>query len=159
MHIVVGISDLKVARDPSAFLVAYSLGAGMGVGIFDPEAGVGGLLYFMLPDSGLDPQRAGKNPCMFADTGISTLMKQVTEAGGEPERMRVVIAGGAHVMGQRGFLDIGERNLLACREAIASYGSRISHEAVGGRKNRTVKLALEDGRVWIKTAGGDFEEI
>ena len=70
MRIVVDIADMKVTKNPEATLITYALGSCIGVVVFDPLARVGGLLHLMLPESQIDPEKAKRNPWMFADTGI-----------------------------------------------------------------------------------------
>ncbi|MFP4036903.1 MAG: chemotaxis protein CheD, partial [Desulfobacteraceae bacterium] len=76
MIITVGVADMKVSSDPEVVLVTYSLGSCIGVAIHDAQAGVGGILHFMLPESSLDPEKSKKKPYMFADTGIAPLFRQ-----------------------------------------------------------------------------------
>ena len=59
MQVAVGVGDCRVSNDPECVLVTYALGSCIAVLIHDPTAGVGGLLHFALPDSGLDRERRG----------------------------------------------------------------------------------------------------
>ena len=81
MNLIVGVSDMKVSNDREAILITYSLGSCIGVAIYDSVARVGGLLHYMLPESGLDQEKARKNPYMFADTGIPALFKAAYKLG------------------------------------------------------------------------------
>ncbi len=74
-----------------------------GCGIRSGSEG-GGILHYMLPDSGLHEAKAGQNPFMFADTGIPRLFKTAYQLGARKQRMRVVVAGGAQILDQKGFL-------------------------------------------------------
>ena len=67
MDIVVDIADFQVTSDPTCTLITYSLGSCVGVAIWDPQAHVGGLLHYMLPDSSIAPEKARLTPAMFAD--------------------------------------------------------------------------------------------
>ena len=73
MKLVVGVADMKVSNNPEDSIITYSLGSCIGLIVWDPEAKVGGLLHYMLPDSNLDKQKAALNPAMFADSGIPAL--------------------------------------------------------------------------------------
>ena len=73
MRHTIGISDMKISDQSDDILVTYSLGSCIGVAVHDAAANVGGLLHFMLPQSGLDKARAEKNPYMFATTGVPEL--------------------------------------------------------------------------------------
>ena len=116
MNIIVGVADMQVTNDPAYTLVTYALGSCIGVTIYDPAVKIGGLLHFMLPESALDPQKAQKNPWMFADTGIPLFFKEAYRLGAEKKRMLVKIAGGSQIMDDSQYFNIGKRNYLALRK-------------------------------------------
>jgi chemotaxis protein CheD len=151
--ITVGIADCRVSHEPEQVLVTYALGSCVAVAIHDPVARVGGMLHYMLPESGIDPVKARANPSMFADTGIPLLFRRSYELGAEKRRMVVYIAGGAQVMDEAGVFHIGKRNLLAVRKILWKAGVLIHSEAVGGSMARTLRLEMETGRVWLRTEG------
>ena len=140
-------------------IVTYSLGSCIGIAIYDPTAGVGGILHYMLPESSLDSVKAQKNPYMFADTGIPALFKSAYKLGGKKQRMKVIVVGGAHVLDQKGFFDIGKRNHMAVKKMFWKNNVMIDHEEVGGNVNRTVKLSVKDGEAWVKTSGQGERKI
>ena len=47
----VNCSEMKISSNPVETLVAFSIGSGIGMTIYDPVGGVGGVLNFILPDS------------------------------------------------------------------------------------------------------------
>ena len=153
MRVIVGVSDMKVSNDPEAVLVTYSLGSCIGVTIYDAVAKVGGLLHYLLPESKLSPEKAVKNPYMFADTGIPALFKAAYELGAKKQRMKVIVAGGSQVMDQAGFFNIGKRNDIALRKMFHKNNVLIDYRDVGGIVNRTVKLEVTTGHAWIKVSG------
>ncbi|MBN1105305.1 MAG: chemotaxis protein CheD [Deltaproteobacteria bacterium] len=159
MNIVVGVSDMKVSNDPDSVLVTYSLGSCIGVSIYDQVARVGGLLHFMLPESSLDPKKAEKNPFMFADTGIPALFKAAYALGGAKQRMKVVVVGGAQVLDQQGFFNIGKRNHMAVRKIFWKNSVMVNFEDVGGNNNRTIRLMIRDGKTLLKVSGEGEREI
>ena len=159
MNIIVGVSDMKVSNEAESTIVTYSLGSCIGVAIYDPVARVGGLLHFMLPESSLDSAKAQKNPCMFADTGIPTLFKSAYQLGAKKQRMKVVVAGGSQVLDQKGFFNIGKRNYMALKKIFWKNNVLIDYENVGGNSNRTVKLTVKDGSIWMKVSGKGVIEI
>jgi chemotaxis protein CheD len=148
---------MKVSNDPEAMLVTYSLGSCIGVAVYDPEARVAGILHYMLPDSSLDPAKAKAKPFMFADSGIPHLFKEAYKLGAKKQRMRIVVAGGAQILDQQGFFNIGKRNHMALRKIFWKNKVMVSHEDIGGNVNRTVKLSVKDGSCWLKVSGkGEF---
>ena len=101
---------MKVSGNRDETLITYSLGSCIGVVIYDSQVKVGGMLHYMLPESQLDREKAQKNPYMFADTGIPALFKAAYALGALKSRMRVVVVGGAQILDQKGFFNIGKRS-------------------------------------------------
>jgi chemotaxis protein CheD len=159
MKMIVGIADMKVTNDTNATLVTYSLGSCIGVAIYDPVVKVGGLLHFMLPDSQIDLHKAEKNPWMFADTGVPGLFLEAYQLGAEKRRMRVKIVGGAQILDDSGYFNIGKRNCMTLRKIFWKNNVLVNAEEVGGEVNRTVSLEISSGRVWVKTSGNGIKEI
>lgn len=159
MNIIVGVSDMKVSNDPGSVLVTYSLGSCIGVVVYDPYVKVGGMLHYMLPDSTIDKEKAEKNPYMFADKGIPLLFKTAYSHGAKKQRMAVYVIGGAQILDQKGFFNIGKRNYTSLRKLFFKNNVIAKYEDVGGNANRTVRLAIKSGDVYIKTSGEGEKKI
>lgn len=159
MNLIVGVSDMKVSNDPGSVLVTYSLGSCIGMAVYDRIARVGGLLHFMLPESNLDLEKAKRNPFMFADTGIPALFKAAYRLGAKKQRMKVIVVGGAQVLDQNGFFNIGKRNDMAVRKIFHRNNVIIDYRDVGGNVNRTVRLAVKNGEARIKVSGRGEKKI
>jgi chemotaxis protein CheD len=144
---------MKASNDPSATLVTYSLGSCIGIAVYDPTVKAGGLLHYMLPESNLDGTKAKNNPFMFADTGIPRLFKETYRMGAKKQRMKVVVVGGAQILDQKGFFNIGKRNHMAVRKIFWKNQVMIDHEDVGGSVNRTIRLDIATGDIHIKVSG------
>ena len=153
MKHIVGVADMKISNDPNDSIITYSLGSCIGVVIYDPVAKAGGILHYMLPDSTIDRQKAQAKPFMFADTGIPMLFRQTYTYGGKKQRMKIVIAGGAEILDQKGFFNIGKRNYTALKKMFFRNNVIINHQDVGGNVNRTVRLEINSGDVYMKTSG------
>ena len=148
---VIGVADMAVSDSVDELLITYSLGSCIAVVIFDPVASVGGMLHYMLPESSLDPEKARKNPCMFADTGITHLFKSSYQIGARKENIVVKTVGGAQTLDPNGVFNIGKRNYLAMRKIFWKNNVAVSAEHVGGEVNRTVRLMMDSGRIFMKT--------
>ncbi len=149
-RIIVDVSDAKVSNDPRDVLTTYSLGSCIGVCLYDPCAQAGGMLHFQLPDSRMEPERAWKNPYMFADTGMKKLVDKLISMGAKKKRLQVRIAGGAAMeIGPKGF-DIGKRNCLAVRKILWKNGMFIDGQDIGGSAPRNMYLDIAGGTVSIK---------
>lgn len=159
MNLVVGIGDLKVTAESSATLITYSLGSCIGVAVYDPVAGVGGLLHFMLPDSRINPDRAKERPAVFADTGVPLLLQECEKLGAQKGRLQVKVAGGAQILDSSDFFKIGKRNLVALKKVLWQHGILIHAQEVGGTTNRTMGLDMSTGTVWVKISGDGVKKL
>ena len=54
-----------------------------------------------------------------------------------------------------GTIQMGERNIVAAREALRQAGIPVTREAVGGGAGRSVRFHVADGRVEIRAVGAD----
>ena len=151
--LVVSMSDARASNDPQIMLTTYSLGSCIGVAAYDPIMRIGGMLHFQLPDSEKHPERARQQPAMFANTGMASLLNQMTALGAEKRRLKITLAGGAHTLAGSDVFDIGRRNHTAVRKFLWQNGLLIGAEDVGGTAPRHLYLRIGDGAVQIKTCG------
>lgn len=158
-ELVVGISDVKVSNNLDDVMISYALGSCVAVAVYDPEVKVGGLLHYMLPDSTLDTAKAKENPAMFADTGIPHLFKSCYLLGAEKGRMIVKVVGGANMLNDANFFRIGQKNLTAMRKLFWRNNVLIDGEDTGKNYNRTVRLEIGTGKVYVRKSGGAREEL
>lgn len=157
MNVVVGVADCHVTGDRSDVLITYALGSCIAVSIYDPIAQVGGLLHFMLPEAPADSARTGKNPYMFADSGIPMMFHQAYEKGAQKRRLRVRVAGGAQIMDEQGVFNIGKRNCLAMRKIFWKAGVLVQAEETGGTTPRTMRFEMASGRICLRSPDGSAE--
>jgi chemotaxis protein CheD len=153
-------SEMKISSNPVETLVAFSIGSGMGVTVHDPVCGVGGILNFMLPDSrranGVNPEKV---PFMFADTGIAAFVAALAAHNVRPDRLKVVIAGGAHILDQTEAFNLGQKNIEALKAGLDAYNLKIFHENTGGTNSRTLALEIGSGCSSIKIFGESEERV
>ena len=154
---MVGLAELVVSNNPGAILTTYSLGSCIGVMIYDPVVRVGGLLHAMLPDSTIDPTKAQSQPGMFVDTGLRALLQAAGQLRADKRRLRIHVAGGARILDDQKFFNIGARNLTAFSDFLRREELRVVGEQVGGEGHRTVGLAIETGQISLKAAGNAAE--
>lgn len=159
MKQIVGVADMKVSNDVQDTIVTYSLGSCIGLVIYDPIVKVGGILHYMLPDSTIDKAKAKANPFMFADTSIPRLFKHSYTLGAKKPRLKIYIAGGAEILDQSGFFNIGKRNYMALKKMFFKNNVLINKQNVGGNVNRTVRLEIATGDIYVKTSGSGEEKI
>ncbi len=149
-RVVIGVGDMAVSNNDMVTLSTYALGSCVGVIAYDPATHAGGILHLMLPDSTISPDKAQKQPAMFADTGLPLLFKALLGVRAEKARMRLFITGGASVLNGADPFKIGERNSIAVQKFLKANGYNIVGQDVGGNINRTVHVAIASGLVTLK---------
>lgn len=150
-RVVIGVGDMAVSNDGQSVLSTYALGSCIGVVAFDPAANVGGVLHFMLPESGIAPDKARKQPALFADTGLALFFSALRGLSVDASTLQILVAGGASVLGGPDPFKIGERNARATLEFLDRHGYAARHTLVGGGTNRSLHLDLATGAVTLTT--------
>jgi chemotaxis protein CheD len=150
---------MKVSNNIRESIITYSLGSCIGLVIYDPIVKVGGILHYMLPESSIDKQKAALRPYMFADSGIPRLFKSAYQLGAAKQRMKIYVAGGAEILDQKGFFNIGKRNYMALKKMFFKNKVMINSQDVGGNVNRTVRIEIGTGDIYVKTSGSGEVKI
>jgi chemotaxis protein CheD len=158
-ELVVRVADLRigVAED---VLVTVGLGSCVAIALYDAEARVGGLAHVLLPSPAL--ARADTNPAKFPQSAVPRLLQLMMADGARPDRITGRLAGGASMfaaLAPPGTVQMGERNLLAARQALKTNGVPLVGEAVGGDFGRTVRLRVADGRVEVSTVAHGIHHL
>ena len=158
-ELVVRVADLRigVAED---VLVTVGLGSCVAIALYDAEARVGGLAHVLLPSPAL--ARADTNPAKFPQSAVPRLLQLMMADGARPDRITGRLAGGASMfaaLAPPGTVQMGERNLLAARQALKTNGVPLVGEAVGGDFGRTVRLRVADGRVEVSTVAHGIQHL
>jgi putative nucleotidyltransferase with HDIG domain len=142
-----------VSRAKDAVLVAY-LGTCVGVALWDREAGVGGLIHFLLPEpTSMD---MAWQPEINARTGLPLFIEALCREGAKKERLEAGIAGGALVGPLTEadlFLDIGGRTADVVTEILAQEGIPILRSEVGGYFSCKLSLNLRTWKTSIDPIG------
>lgn len=148
---------MKPSKQCGDVLATHALGASIGVVAYDPATVVGGLLHFMLPDSGVNPQRAAHNPWLFGDVAIPLFLRALCELGADMDRLIFKVAGGAQFVEHDEFFAIGKRNHLVVHRAAQQAAIPIRAEHIGGTVSRTLLLNVATGRTWIVAASREVD--
>lgn len=157
MNVTVGISEMAISSEPEETLITYSLGSCVGLTLYDPVARVGGLIHSMLPLSKIDPEKAGRMPCMFVDTGVPALLTELYARGAQRRNLVAKVAGGSQILDAQGVFNIGERNYTVLRKLLWKNDILIAGEDVGGSVPRTMSLHVETGKTVLKMSGREVE--
>lgn len=155
----VQMAELKVVKNPSV-LGCIGLGSCIGLVFYDRIAKVGAMAHIMMPDSNRAKISEGSvfNKAKYADTAIDEMLREMESLGAQKRNIKAYIFGGANMFPELfhkdAFLNMGERNIEAVREALSQKKIKIIAEDTGGNVGRTISLYTEDGRVQMKTAYG-----
>jgi chemotaxis protein CheD len=145
----IGIGEYAVAEEH--LLTTSGLGSCVGVALYDPTAGVGGLVHVMLPSSAVGADGPdGK----FADTGIEALVSELVASGADSDAIEAKLAGGSSMLDfSTDDTDIGERNVAAIRELLDERDITVVATDTGGDSGRSLTFDPATGEVTISTGG------
>jgi chemotaxis protein CheD len=158
-ELLVRVADLRIGVADDV-LVTVGLGSCVAILLHDPTARVGGLAHTLLPSPAL--ARADGNPAKFPQSAVPRLLQLMEADGARVERITARLAGGASMfaaLAPPGTVQMGERNLLAARQALHAHGVPVVAEAVGGDFGRTVRLRVGDGRVEVSTVAHGIRHL
>lgn len=153
----VGIGEWIVACDPADSIKTYALGSCIAVIIYDVKIRIAGMIHIALPDSSIDPEKGKNLPGYFADTGLPLMIEEMKRAGAERAHVRIKLAGGASVLDDKGYFDIGKRNILAAKRILWKSSLGAIAEDTGGGISRTVILRVEDGLTTISSGNKTWD--
>lgn len=156
-NITIDISDMKTSKSRDDVLVTYSLGSCVGLTLYDPVVGIGGMIHCMLPLSKIDPEKAKIKPFMFVDTGVATMLGELYKRGAQRQNLIAKVAGAGSPLGREETFRIGQRNYTILRKFLWKNNILIDKEDVGGSKARTFYLYMADGRTTVKSEGKEVE--
>jgi chemotaxis protein CheD len=149
-EIRVKVADYAVAAGGT--IATIGLGSCVAIVLYDAQAGVGGMAHVLLPSEEMSRDRS--NPAKFPSTAVPLLLAEMAALGAQPDRVRAKIIGGASMFANllpAGGINIGERNVVAVRDALARSNVPIVGEDTGADYGRSVYLYLCDGRVEVRS--------
>lgn len=158
-EIIVRVAELRVGAGADV-LVTVGLGSCVAILLHDPQARVGGLAHVLLPAPALS--RKDANPAKFPQTALPRLLELMGRHGARAGRITARLAGGASMFGglvSPGTIQMGARNLVACRLALYQQGLALTGEATGGDYGRTVRLWVADGRVEVTSVAHSVQSL
>jgi chemotaxis protein CheD len=153
---LVGISEFAVAADGET-LVAYGLGVCIGVALYDPDSGVGGLAHTMLPRK---PADGPATEAKYVDAAIHGMLREMIRQGAGYGTVQGYVVGGADIFELEDLAQgMGDRNAAVARDELRKLNVPLVGEAVGGDVGRTVEFDTETGTVRFRTATEDWQPL
>jgi putative nucleotidyltransferase with HDIG domain len=152
-HVAAG--SFRVETQTPKILEAY-LGTCVGVALYDPPAGVGGLIHLLLPEpiSPAAPSQLEK----YASTGFPVFLRAMYAAGASAENTKASIAGGALVGPVDSAdltLDIGGRTAEKVMQFIERENIEVEKLETGGFFTCRLTLNMHSWKCRIEPAGFD----
>jgi chemotaxis protein CheD len=150
-ELIVRVADLKVGSADD-ILITIGLGSCVAIMLHDATVRIGGLAHVLLPSPALS--RREVNPAKSAQTAVPLLLEQMARLGASPRRITARIAGGASMfaaLSAPGTVNMGERNVVATRNALMTHGIPIVAQDVGADYGRTVRFSVATGQVDVSS--------
>ncbi|MEZ3142336.1 chemotaxis protein CheD [Halobaculum sp. MBLA0143] len=150
-RVKVGVSDAEVTTD-DVKLVTSGLGSCLGVALYDPTSGVGGLLHAMLPESADHPGPPEK----FVVDGIDQMLEELDRAGASRRSVQAKLAGASSMLDlETESASVGEQNVDAARRALDARNVSVEGSDTGGSNGRSLRFEPANGRLVVSSADGD----
>lgn len=147
----VKVADAAVEKG-DAMISTIGLGSCVAIVLHDAEGRVGGLAHILLPSVTLSQDRS--NRAKFPATAVPLLLDRMRELGANRARIVGKLVGGASMFASllpTSGLQMGERNLIAARAALAQASIPIVAEDVGGEHGRNVFFMVASGEVEVRS--------
>ena len=147
----VKVADYAVRRGPH-LLTTIGLGSCVAIALYDRDTQIGALAHILLPSKAMS--RETSNPAKFPETIVPLLLEEMRALGTRDGGVSAKLVGGASMFGQLGNgtgINVGERNVVASREALAAAGVPIIAEDTGLDYGRSVYFHLADGRLEVRS--------
>jgi chemotaxis protein CheD len=152
----IGVGDLKVAK--ASVIFSTCLGSCVAVCLYSSTHKAGGMLHFMLPQSGPSKDGAVIRKAKYADTGIPELLYKLKVTFNlEKEHFVAKLFGGANIL--TNFTHrIGSDNIKAAQDVIKELGIPLRNSRVGGERGYRVDFDLNTGKVFCRVFGEPVKE-
>jgi chemotaxis protein CheD len=140
VHVTQGESH--VTTDPQVVMTTV-LGSCIAACIRDPQAGVGGMNHFLLPEG--DGRGGGGDAVRYGAYAMELLINDLLKKGARRERLEAKIFGGAKLFD--GLSDVGASNSAFAERFLRDEGIPIVSSSTGGVSARRVEFWPTSGRV------------
>jgi chemotaxis protein methyltransferase CheR len=140
-RIVVG--QLHASAEP--LVIHTLLGSCVAAGLYDPEARVGGMNHFLLAEGDDRDPRVAR----YGVHAMELLINEIMRLGGQRQRLRAKIFGGANVMASMSSA-VSEQNVRFVRHFLEVEGIPLMGERVGGTTGLEVWFDTSTGRARVR---------
>ena len=143
-----------------ATIITLGLGSCVACVLYDAEAKVGGLAHILLPSATLARDRS--NLAKFPETAVPLLVSEMRRLGASPDRLRARLVGGAAMfanLSSPGVAMMGERNVIATRDALKAARIPLMGEDTGQGYGRSVYFHLPSGKLEVRSVQHGIREL
>lgn len=140
-------SEYYVTGQPT--VITTVLGSCVAACLHDPHAAVAGMNHFMLPD---EAQCGPDDPdaMRYGTHAMDTLVRELVKAGARRERLQAKVFGGAAVLPNMPFLNVGDRNAHFVLRYLQAEGISLHAQDLGGSHARRVGFMADSGKVVVR---------
>jgi len=135
---------LATSRD---IVMTTLLGSCVAACLHDPEAGVGGMNHFMLPEGNVGPVSA---PARYGVYAMEVLLNALLKHGAKRSRLQAKVFGGGNVLKAFTVNNVGDQNVRFVREYLSREGIPVVGEDLLGSQPRKVGFYPKSGRALVK---------
>ncbi len=129
-------------------VIATTLGSCVAVCMRDPEAQVGGMNHFLLPEErGASDSDVGR-ATRYGSYAMESLINDLLKRGARRERLEIKVFGGGHILSCQA--DVGARNIRFIREFLQVENLRAAAEDLGDSFPRKVAYSPRTGVARVK---------
>jgi len=145
--------EYYVTRSDEA--ITTVLGSCVSACIRDPQAQIGGMNHFMLPEdnSVIDDDTAtgafNRQATRYGSYAMESLINDLLKLGATRERLEIKLFGGGRILAS--MTDIGARNIEFIKNYLNIEGLGVTAQDLGGDRPRKVVYFPISGRVRMKT--------
>ena len=144
--------EYYVTRNDEA--ITTVLGSCVSACIRDPQAKVGGMNHFMLPEEGpirddAHPDAFDRQETRYGAYAMESLINDLLKVGAQRERLEVKLFGGGRILAS--MTDIGSRNITFIKHYLNVEGLRIAAQDMGGERPRKLVYFPVTGVARMKT--------
>ncbi|MGH1357332.1 MAG: hypothetical protein ACRBC3_01075 [Burkholderiaceae bacterium] len=140
--------------------ICTTLGSCIAVCVRDPDAKVGGMNHFLLPEKTEAPGgTVGKKPAdqnRYGSYAMENLIRAVIGCGGRRGNLEFKVFGGAKVLKAVG--SVGERNIEFVENFLLQAGLTATASDVGGTQARKVQYDPITGRAKVRRLNENAQE-
>ncbi len=139
------------AANGEGTLISLGIGSCVVICLYDEKKNIGGMAHIMLPEKSKAKHDSGA-PGQFADLAVKNLVEEMLKLGAKREDIEAKMAGGAEMFRnlRSNHISLGERNIIAVRQALEEEEIKLTSEDTGGTSGRSIKFFLDSGEIEVR---------